>query len=80
MLSDPIINHKLDRYRIIEILNYIDKLTRGKSGYGYKRIVKLTDIVTKGKKHRYVNNKGKVVERDYAVFIVDSLFYPGFPC
>jgi len=67
MLRDKRIAATIERYPIVEILNFIDKESRFKKGQSYKDMVEIADRVTGGKK--YMAPKGPC---DFASFLVET--------
>jgi len=65
MIRDKRIAATIEKYPIVEILNFIDKESRFKKGQRYKDMVEIAHRVSGGKKH--MAQKGP---RDYASFLV----------
>jgi hypothetical protein len=60
---------------LVPLLNVIDRESRGVRGNDYRKMVALTNIVTKKKKFECLDSQGKVVKRNWAVFVANKDFY-----
>ncbi len=72
MINDPMIYQALAKFRITDVLNFLDKANVDSKGKDYGKLLKGKKFLTTLKTGQ---NKGKEIKYDYSIILVNKEFY-----